>query len=496
MNRRQFLRTLGIGAAAVGSVAYVTSKMQQGAFAATGRIQESYAIERLTFGVSPALYTHLKQIGAGAFVAEQLNPDAIAEPRLDYYLGTYDGILSKNAGVLLVEKAVTTDVSNALLGSIVARALHADRQLYERMVQFFSNHFHIYTGKGNGIYYKVDDDRDVIRAYAMTTFRQILGASAHSPAMLYFLDNAESTKNGPNENYAREMMELHTLGVNGGYTETDVKEVARCFTGWTVTSGRDSSDGSIRFLFRSLDNDTDAKTVLGTAIPAGGGEQDGETVLDLVAKHPAAAKFISTKIARRFVSDNPPDALVDHLSGTFQQSGGDIRGVLRDLFATPEFWNAPPKFKLPLEYLVSILRALSVEMSTDPNFLSSLSNWLRTADNFPFSWPSPNGYPDVEGAWLGSMFQRWNIALGVTSNRLPGVNVNFEPILDLMASQQVALKLDDMLAFMGIYLLGRALTADEHTIMAEFAHTQGSDLHTQFIAGTTLLLASPAFQFR
>ena len=191
----------------------------EGAFAPSGRSREAHAIERLTFGVTPELYNRVKQMGAGAFIAEQLNPETIDDPLMAYYLGAFDDVLSQNAGVLITQKVGTTAVANALFGSHLARALHSNRQLYERMVQFFSNHFHVYSGKGNGIYYKVDDERDVIRPYAMSTFRQILGASAHSPAMLYYLDNASSKKDRPNENYAREMMELHTLSLGAGYTE-------------------------------------------------------------------------------------------------------------------------------------------------------------------------------------------------------------------------------------------------------------------------------------
>ncbi|MBI1259539.1 MAG: DUF1800 family protein [Chloroflexi bacterium] len=498
MNRRQFLKTVGVGAAVVSApLTYALMRMQaEGAFAPSGRSMEAHAIERLTFGVTPELYSHVKQVGTGAFIAEQLSPETIADPLMDYYLGAYQEILSQNAGVLIIQKVAGNLVSNALLGSHLARALHSNQQLHERMVQFFTNHFHVYSGKGGGIYYKVDDERDVIRTYAMTTFRQILGASAHSPAMLYYLDNATSTKDRPNENYAREMMELHTLSLEGGYTETDVKEVARCFTGWAMTSGRDSTDGSIEFLFREFEHDMDAKTVLGMAIPAGGGQQDGETVLDLVAKHPAAAKFISTKIARRFVSDNPPAALIEQMSTSFQQSGGEIVTVLHDLFAAQEFWNASPKFKLPFEYLVSILRALNVEMSSDPRFLNAISGWLRRMGNYPFLWPSPNGYPDVQAAWLGELFERWNIALAITSNSLTGANVNLEAILDLMQAEQVPLKLDAMLSFMGNYLLGRDLTDNEREIVSEFAQARADDLQGQFVAGTTLLLASPAFQYR
>ncbi len=497
MNRRQFLQTFGIGAVAAAPLARALAALPDGAFVPAERDPAAHAIARLTFGVTPQLYSHVKAVGAAAFVAEQLQPEGIDDSAADQLMAGYSDVLDQNGGVLLQQyQGMRQVVSGALLGAWLTRATYSERQLYERMVQFFSNHFYEYIGKGLVLFLKVDDERDVIRPNAMTTFRQLLGASAHSPAMLFFLDNAESTREIPNENYGRELMELQTLSVDGGYTETDVKEVARCFTGWSVDRPQDTSDGSIHYRFRRVLHDNNAKTVLGTTIPRGGGEQDGETVLDLLATHPSTAHFVSTKIARRFVSDDPPAALVDRLTATFQQSGGDVRSILGTLFAADEFWSAPPKFKQPFEYVVGVLRALNFHITNNRHFLRGLSAPLEAMGHIPFTWPSPNGFPDVQDEWIGSLLERWNIALAAVTDQIPGARMDFAPILDLMNASGVAMNLDAMLDFMGLYLFGRALTNDEHAAAVDFARSSAADLQTQVAAGTALLLASPAFQYR
>src|SRR5450432_3641631 len=299
MNRRQFLQTFGVGVIAAGPLISALAALPEGVFAAAAtRDPVAYIIARMTFGVTPDLYARVQKMGAAAYIAEQLAPDAIDDSAMDQLMQEYDSILSQNGGILAQKySGMRIIVTWALLGQWVVHATFSQRQFYERMVEFFSNHFYEYAGKGEVLFLKVDDERNVIRPNVMSNFRTLLGASAHSPAMLLFLDNALSTKNVPNENYARELMELHTLSVNGGYTETDVKEIARCFTGWSIDRPRDTADGSIHYRFRRGIHDNNAKTVLGTAIPGGGGEQDGDTVLDLLASHAATAKFISTKIA-------------------------------------------------------------------------------------------------------------------------------------------------------------------------------------------------------
>ena len=497
MNRRQFLQTFGVGAGVVaaGTLHRALAALPSGALA-PARDPAAHVIERLTFGVTPDLYTRVRGDGA-AFIAEQLAPDTIDDSDTLERLAAYAEVMGKNGGVLAnMYAGMRQVVAGALIGSWVTSAVYTQRQLYERMVHFFSNHFYVYINKGPVLFLKVDDDRDAMRPYAMTSFRQLLGASAHSPAMLFFLDNAESERSHPNENYARELMELHTLSVNGGYTEADVKEVARCFTGWSILSPRESADSSTSYRFRRLLHDNDAKTVLGTTIPKGGGEADGETVLDLLAAHPSTARFISTKIARRFVSDDPPAVLVDQLVGAFQQSAGSIPEVLRVLFTADEFWNAPPKLKQPFEYAVSVMRALNIEITNQRHFLRALSGALEAMGQVPFTWPAPNGFPDVQGAWTDGLLDRWNVALAAVSDQIPGARMNFDPITRLMQAEGVAMQVEPMLGFMGKYLLGRPLTDEEQAVTVDFAQTSATDLQTQVAAGTALLLASPAFQYR
>src|SRR5258708_5437065 len=241
MNRRQFLQTFGMGigasALAVAPLTRVLAALPDGILVPTATVVDpaAHAIARLTFGVTPDLFSHVQQIGAMAFIAEQLAPESLDDSVMDALMQPYTDVLSQNGGILLQNYGgMRQIVSGALLGSWMTHATFSERQLYERMVEFFSNHFHEYIGKEFVLFLKIDDERDVIRPNALTNFRQLLGASAHSPAMLLFLDNAESGKDAPNENYARELMELHTLSVDGGYSETDVKEVARCLTGWSI----------------------------------------------------------------------------------------------------------------------------------------------------------------------------------------------------------------------------------------------------------------------
>ena len=261
----------------------------------------------------------------------------------------------------------------------ITRAVASDRQLEEVMVDFWFNHFNVYAQKGAVRWMLPAYEREAIRPHALGRFRDLVLATARHPAMLFYLDNWLSTRadlvipGGPNagrrmglnENYARELMELHTLGVDGGYTQQDVIEVARCFTGWTID--RPQQGGG--FVFRPLAHDRGAKRVLGQVIPAGGGQQDGERVIDILVRHPSTARFIATKLARRFVSDDPPAALVERAAATFRRTDGDIRAVLATIVTSPEFWSADAyraKIKTPLEVVASAVRALDGRIVAGP----------------------------------------------------------------------------------------------------------------------------------
>ncbi|MGH8247532.1 MAG: DUF1800 domain-containing protein, partial [Gammaproteobacteria bacterium] len=255
------------------------------------------------------------------------------------------------------------------------RAVYSQRQLYEVMVDFWSNHFNIFAGKGADRWLSTAYDRDTIRPRALGRFRDLLLATAQSPAMLFYLDNwlsagpnspgarvggPNNRKRGLNENYARELMELHTVGVDGGYTQKDVHEVARSFTGWTMRQ----PGGGDGFYFDSRIHDNGEKIVLGTRISAGGGMDDGLKVIDLLARHPSTAKFISLKLARRFIGDEPPVSIVNKAAETFRRTDGDIPAVLRTIIDSPEFFSADAyraKVKKPLEFVASALRVTGAE---------------------------------------------------------------------------------------------------------------------------------------
>ncbi len=500
MNRRQFLGTLSLAftAALSDDLRRVLAQAPAGVFApapADERDPVMHVINRLTYGVTPALYAHVRSIGAQAFIDEQLAPEQLDTSEADRRTAIYADILNENGGILAqTYRDQRQEVATALIGSTTLHALYSERQLYERLVQVFSDHLSIYIG-GQTLFLKIDDDRDVIRPHVLASFRALLGASAHSPAMLVYLDNARSTKDKPNENYARELLELHTLGVQGGYTENDVREVARALTGWSVQREQ-STTGAIAFRFRRRLHDMDAKTILGTAFPARGLEEEGERLLDLLAAHPSTARLISTKLARRFISDTPPDSVIETGAAAFLASSGDLRAVLRAILNAPEFWNAPPKFKQPYEYVLSTLRPFSYDVHDDRRFMRGLRAPLDAMGHIPFTWPAPNGFPDVAAHWTASLLTRWNVALSVASNQVPGAAANLDPLFALLAAEGATLEPDSALSFLARYLFGRALTADEQTILLDFVRAAPGGNTEQIAAGIALLLASPAYQYR
>jgi uncharacterized protein (DUF1800 family) len=337
----------------------------------------------------------------------------------------------------------------------VARAIYSERQLQQIMDDFWFNHFNVFAGKGEDRWFLTSYERDVIGPHAMGKFRDLLTATAKSPAMLFYLDNflsadpkaaqrtaaerrvkqmrrggfgrpfpprtsgqqqAKKNARGLNENYGRELMELHTLGVDGGYTQKDVTEVARCFTGWTIEKPRESAD----FKFDERWHDPDPKVVLGKRIHAGG-MKDGEQVIELLARHPSTAKFISTKLARRFVSDTPPASLVARMTKTFESSDGDIRAVLKAMIYSPEFWSREAyraKIKTPFELVVSTARALGADVDTP----MPLVQWTGRIGEPLYQCQPPTGYADRSEAWVntGALLNRLNFSLALAGNKVRG----------------------------------------------------------------------------
>jgi uncharacterized protein (DUF1800 family) len=326
-------------------------------------------------------------------------------------------------------------VARDLMEAKLLRAIYSSRQLEEVLDDFWFNHFNIFLDKGADRYLVTEYEHAVIRPRVLGKFRDLLEATAKSPAMLFYLDNWQSVgveappvrgggnrpRRGLNENYGRELLELHTLGVDGGYTQKDVTEVARCFTGWTI----DQPQRGGTFLFNPRLHDKGEKTVLGVKIPAGGGIEDGEKVLAIVARHPATAHFISKKLAMRFVADEPPPSLVDRMAQTYLKSDGDVRAVLKTIFDSKEFWSVGAyrsKMKSPLEMVASAVRAVN----GDVDYAFALVNQVAQLGQPLYRKQEPTGYSNSGQEWLNSagLLARMNFALQLADNRVPGVKVD------------------------------------------------------------------------
>ncbi len=396
-------------------------------------------VHRATFGYTANEHARARSLGFEGWRDEQLDPLTIDDSTLDAELLSYP-TRTLSAAELIATYPPQNNGDRVVKDSLrllqIVRAFGSKRQLFERVVDFWTDHFSI-DGEADGLrYLKTVDDREVVRTHALGSFRDLLGASAKSGAMLLYLDNYVNAGGSPNENYARELLELHTLGVDGGYTETDVVEVARCMTGWTIFDL--ASPNAAEFRFDASLHDDGAKVVLGVPIPAGGGQQDGETVLDLIAAHPSTQVHIARKLCARFLVDDPPQVTIDRVAQRFSQTGGDIaeamRAVLsRESFAECSVWNAP-KLKRPLHLVVSSLRSTGGTIS-DPR---GLRNELRFMGQLPFAWAAPNGYPDTLEAWGSNLLSRWSFVSKLLGGDVDGAEVPNAAISALFASVPLA----------------------------------------------------------
>lgn len=442
-------------------------------------------LNRAGYGPRPGDLERGRNLGLAALLEEQLNPDSLDDAAADTILGNLTHYHKEIASIIGLEPQ---DLAPELGLSVFGRALYSTRQLYEAMVEFWSDHFNIYIRKTQYMLaLKIVDDRDVIRPHALGKFRDLLFASAQSPAMLVYLDNVRNQKGQPNENYARELLELHTLGVHAGYTQQDVQEVARILTGWGV-GRRGRKQG--QFVFTPEQHDDEAKIALGHTFPAGQGEQDVWQLLEILVTHPATATFIATKLVRRFVADEPPAALVEQVAQTYQQTDGDIKAMLRTIFLSESFQTAPPKLKRPFTYLISALRALH----TDVRQIRAINPWSERMGQPLFQWAPPNGYPDVSSVWASNLLPRWNFALALTTGQLGGTTTALERILNAAAT-------DDTLTALNLLAgitLGRPLDAAAQNLFTAYVGTgpaSDRDTRTRLNEAAALMLASPAFQW-
>jgi uncharacterized protein (DUF1800 family) len=461
------------------------------------------ALSRLTYGARPADLAAVERMGVNAWVEQQLHPERIPDRVADSVLDLLD-ITHKTAfeltadhpqanefGLVVVQQqkvdtmmkrpnaeeesrraSLALKINQAraaaireLPTSILLRAVLSERQLLEVMTAFWENHFSVSSNKMPNPWTLVEYDR-TIRAHALGKFRDLLGAVATSPAMLFYLDNYQSfvdslhptavewriqerrtahppfgdtslvrtvkrRRTGLNENYARELMELHTLGVDGGYSQRDVQEVARSLTGW----GIDNFPTGGTFLFQTALHDAGEKTVLGVRIPGGRGVEDGEQVLDILARHPSTARFIARKLVIHFVSDSAPPALVERVAQTYLKTDGDIREILRAVITSPEFNSQSAyraKVKTPFQLVASILRVMNAAPDTTPRSVQLLARLGQPI----FGRETPDGWPDQAAAWMntGALLNRVNLGAQVAANQMPNVTIaKWQPARELMA---------------------------------------------------------------
>lgn len=384
-------------------------------------------LKRTSFGVHRDALADIQALGFDAYLEQQLDYTQVDDGTLEADIQALFPLTAQSPAQLIGGFPDNiADVARQMIAAAQYRQMFSRRQLYELMVEFWTNHFNIHLLNGLGPTLKPQDDLQVIRAHALGNFRDLLQASAKSPAMLFYLDNFYNLASAPNENYARELMELHTLGVDGGYSENDVKEVARCFTGWSVRFPGDPGGAYGSFVFVPVAHDNNAKLVLQNTITAGGGQSDGEQVLDILAAHPSTAQFIATKLCRRFISDTPDAATVNTVAAAFTQSGGDISSTLRALFASAAFRSsADLKLCRPAEYLAGLVRALAPDTGypSDNGLLFFFAQSIL--GQLPHYWPTPDGYPDTQSYWdsTGGLLNRWRLSFLSFANLIPAIDV-------------------------------------------------------------------------
>ncbi len=414
----------------------------------------SHLLNRLTYGPRPGDYARVSSIGAEQYMEEQLAPEKIDDWECDHVvrhefpeLGEPDTHFFprrgddndplqhlfpalKNRGARVGDLYEYKDhvLLDDLTRATILRAVLSRRQLFEVMAGFWSDHFNIDPSKGECKWLKAGDDRDVVRAHALGNMRDLVRASALSPAMLWYLDgrvNArKSDADKPNENYARELMELHTLGVHGGYSQKDVMEVARCLTGWTVRDRNRMQKGKVEF--DATSHDDGAKEVLGTPIPAGLGAGDLDRVLEIVVRHPSTARHIAAKLCRHFIADDPPERAVAAVAEAFSSNGGEIRPTLRALFGTDDFKESRgTKLKRPFQYVISALRVTNA----DTDGAQPIVNALVRMGHAPFRYATPDGYPEGASHWTNTLLWRWSFAAGLAENKLPRTQIDAAGLL-------------------------------------------------------------------
>jgi uncharacterized protein (DUF1800 family) len=474
---------LGLGALGAAARAEAQVRAPKRSRPTTVPTAEMRLLRRVTVGVTTEDVNWINALGYYGYLEWQLNAEAMGDPDCETRLAPMTTITLAPFSLYQADSAVCI---RQLTEATITRAIYSNRQLFERMVEFWTDHFH--TNITSVGIFKTLEDRDVYRRHALGTYAGMLNASASSPAMLTYLNNTQSTRQAPNQNYARELMELHTLGVDGGYTQQDVIEVARCFTGWrTYFNTGDPRAGT--FYYDATRHDNNSKIVLGVPLAGGGGFNDGLNVLNILSTHPSCARFISRKLLRWLLNYDPSPSLVADIAGEFTRSGGNIRALVRRILHYDNVLWAPPLFKRPFHYIVSALRVMNANITS----LNTVrGTYLSGTGHTPFAWGPPDGYPQEFEYWGGLPLPRWNFAFQLANNSVSGATVDITALLAGATSPAMIADRIDVLLFAG------EMPAADKAALVTYLRPSGTATvpsTNQMRDAFGLALASPAFQW-
>ncbi len=390
-------------------------------------------VRRVTLGITKEELERARALGYQKYLEEQLRPSVIDDRAVAAFVATTYPTIRMSPDELYGSDGGM--VSTQLQESTIYRGAFSKRQLFERMVEFWTDHFNI--DRNQVAYLKTIDDRDVIRRHALGKFPALLKASAHSAAMMEYLDQTSSRRGNINENYAREIMELHSIGVDGGYTQQDVNELARVLTGWTM-SGRGI------FTYDAQIHDFGPKRVLGRTIPATAtanglaGKSEADALIDTLALHPKTALYVAAKLTRFLLQYDPIDAVVQAVAAEFTRSKGDIPSMIRVILTEQNLMAAPPKYKRPYHFAASAVRALGPSVTS----VSMIRGLIDTMGQSLFAWETPDGYPDRMEFWSGLVLARWNSANSISGSASATFNFNVTPFIGSSAETGASLIID------------------------------------------------------
>ena len=436
-------------------------------------------VRRVTNGVTPADLAEVQGMGYSAYLGAQLQPASLDDTMCNDRLTVYTSLALPPQHLYTLD---STTVQRELIEATIVRAIYSRRQLLERMVEFWNDHFN--TNINTVGILRILYDRDTIRPNALGSFGELLRATAGAPAMLQFLNNSQSTRTAPNQNYARELMELHTLGVDGGYTQQDVMEVARCFTGWRY-NGNTADVRAGTFFYDSTRHDNNAKLVLGNTIPAGGGMNDGILVLRILAAHPSTATFVATKMLRWLLRYDPQPSLIREVADAFTRTSGNIPSTIERILTYDNVRWAPPLFKRPFTYVVSSLRVMNANVSNASTLRGTYINGMGQG---PFGWVAPNGYPHALEYWGGLPLPRWNFAFNLANSSITGAAVDAAVLAAGATTAAAVANRIDQLVFCG------EMPADDKAALLAYLQPDPPPL-ARIRDAFGLAVASPAFHW-